>query len=137
MNSEATTEQLLALSVKQYHELLDHARKLISMVTAANYAELESHSKELNDLQAAAQLNDKKLLPALFCEPLKCKENALFQQRQELIQGIIDFNKNMMPSLQASMAVAAADMDTIHAGRAAVAGYTVGLRSKGRLKSSA
>lgn len=137
MNSEESTEQKLALSVKQYREILDHAEKLVSMVSSANYAELESYSKELNILQAEAQQNDKKLLPTLFHEPQKWQANSLFQQRQELIQKIIDFNRKMMPSLKAALAVAADDMNRLHNGRTAVAGYTDGLRSKGRIKSSA
>ncbi len=136
MNNEATTEQLLDLSVQQYRDLLDHAKKLERMVSATNYAELESHSVEMNNLQAAAQDNDKKLLPSLFYEAHKWQENPLFQKRQELIQGIIDFNREIMPSLQATMAVVAADVDKLHAGWTAVAGYVGHHGKKGKINSS-
>ena len=136
MKGYVTTEQQLALSVQQYRDILHHAENLMVNTSTSNYGALESYAKQLNDLQATARENDRKLLPSLISEPLKWQDNAFFLERQELIQEVIEINKKMMPSLQAAVAVAANDMNRLHAGRTAVAGYTAGMTNSRMIKST-
>ena len=136
MKGYVTTEQQLALSVQQYRDILHHAENLMVNTSTSNYGALELYAKQLNDLQATAKENDRKLLPSLISEPLKWQDNAFFLERQELIQEVIEINKKMMPSLQAAVAVAANDMNRLHAGRTAVAGYTAGMTNSRMIKST-
>ena len=136
MKGYVTTEQQLALSVQQYRDILHHAENLMVNTSTSNYGALELYAKQLNDLQATARENDRKLLPSLISEPLKWQDNAFFLERQELIQEVIEINKKMMPSLQAAVAVAANDMNRLHAGRTAVAGYTAGMTNSRMIKST-
>lgn len=124
------TETLLAQSVEQYRQLLQHAENLLTMLNDCDYSKVDSQVITLQQLQTVAGQHDEKLLPLLTADIGIWKENVLYQRRMEYIQSILRLNEVLAPKIRGIMAVLSVELKKMHSGRTALAGY--GSQSSGQ-----
>lgn len=117
------TEKLLAYSVEQYRELLQHAEKLVEMLDAGGVDRVREHAERLQQLQAVASRQDELLLPLLKVDLPAWEEHTLYRLRLRFISSILELNKLLLPKIRGMMAVTSAELDQLRGGRTVLAGY--------------
>lgn len=120
---EKQAEKLLACSVEQYGELLQHTEKLVKIIGDNDYDRIEKHATRLQKMQDVARRHDKELLPLLMANLESWKENTLFQKRLGCIRSIVKINELLLPEINGAMAVTASELEKLNGGRTALAGY--------------
>lgn len=120
---DVQTEKLLAFSVEQYRELLQHTEKMEHVLEDCDHVRVIEHAESLQRLQAAASQQDEQLLPLLKLDPSAWENHDLYRQRQRFVAGILERNKLLLPKIRGIMAVASAELDQLRSGRTALAGY--------------
>lgn len=128
------TEKLLALSLEQYCELLQHAENLSNMLDNCDYSQVAEYTGRLEQLQAAARQQDELLLPLLKADLQIWEEHTLYQQRLHSIRSILEINELLVPKIRGTMAVTSAELGKLRGGRTALAGYASQLVDKGGLR---
>lgn len=116
-------EKLLAFSVEQYRELLQHAQKLSVILEERNPAQVSEYVSRQQQLQTAASRQDELLLPLLKADLTLWEQHRLYQMRYEFIRSILDLNKLLLPKIRGMMAVASAELGQLRGGRTFLAGY--------------
>ncbi len=117
------TEKLLAFSVEQYRELLQHAEKLTGILEGCEPVRVHEHIARQQQLQVAASRQDELLLPLLKDDLSLWEEHRLYQIRQGFINTILDLNKLLLPKIHGMMAVTSAELDQLRGGRTFLVGY--------------
>lgn len=126
-------EEMLQKSVEQYQRLLDHARQLEQLLSKNNPTQVQQHAERLNELQLAATEHDKQLLAQIEPDLQRWQSHPLFQERQQLLEQIINLNNLILPRIRGMMSVTAAELAQLKSGRTAFSGYHPGA---GRPKKS-
>ena len=116
-------ENLLAKSVVQYQELLQHAEKLLQTLEKCDYEKIGAHSDKLQQLQAAASLQDQELVVLFESDPAAWEKHQLYRKRLLYIKSILKLNKVLIPKIRGTMAVTSAELEKMKGGRTALAGY--------------
>ncbi len=117
------TEKLLAFSVEQYRELLQHGQELSQMLSDCSYSRIHEHAARLQELQAAAGQQDELLLPFLRLEFPAWERHPLYITRLGLISSILKLNEELLPKIRSMMAVASTEIAQLQMGRVALNGY--------------
>ncbi|MCF6177999.1 MAG: hypothetical protein L3J63_01230 [Geopsychrobacter sp.] len=121
----AQTEKLLAFSVEQYRELYQHSQKLAQMLGKSEFSRIQEHASELQQLQSAASRQDELLLPLLKIDLPAWEGHTLYRMRMKFINSILELNELLLPKIRGIMAVTSAELDQLHGGRMALAGYAM------------
>lgn len=116
--------EILAMSVEQYRELLQHAENLLRMLDVCDHTQMDKQVLGLQQLQASACQQDEQLLPLLKADLVAWREDTLYQKRLNYIESILKLNELLVPKILGIMAVASVELKKMHCGRTALAGYS-------------
>ncbi len=116
-------ETCLRKSIKQYRQILDHARQLEQLLVKSDPDELREYTLRLQELQDEAGMNDRIFLEVFPLNSTAWKDHPLFLERTRLLEQIVEMNHLLLPRIRGMMAVTAHELSQIKGGRVAVAGY--------------
>lgn len=116
-------EEFLQRSVEQYRRLFAHAKQLEQLLSKNNPEQVQQHAARLNELQAEAAEHDKQLLAQIEQDTQRWQSHPLFQERQQLLEQIVNLNNLILPRIRGMMSVTAAELGQLKNGRTAFSGY--------------
>ena len=113
----------LQKSIDQYRLIIEHAQQLKQLLSKGEPERLHQYITRLNELQAAAEFNDRDLLEELTRDPDRWHAHPLFLQRRRLLEQVVEMNSGQLLVAQGMTSVIAAELTELKGGRQAVSGY--------------